>query len=215
MLYFSTSFLLSFDFVITEMENNSILFTVTITTLFNLIFYLQVQNKMVFGQDIRESSCTEDNCLSEQTLKEEKMKYYLEKAKEYHAAHASNGNSDEMTDAELKHILRGFRDKTIDIENVERDTEHVATDEQDINSKVEVEIENGSVSKESEVNNDLEQERSTFEFPKLTMIRPKETGDIVDIEIEEGLVHKMITRSTRPPVFGGSISISIYLENIA
>lgn len=194
------------------MENIIIHFTITTATLFILIFYLQVREKIVLGQDIRESSCTEDTCLSEESLKEEKMKYYIEKAKEYHAR---NGDSDEMTDAELKQILRGFRDKTIDIENIRRDSEYVATDKQDINSDVEVEIETGSDSKESEVNNDLEQEGSTFEFPQLSIIRPKETGDIVEIEIEEGLVHRMITRSLRPPVFGESISVSVYLRNIA
>ena len=156
------------------------LFTIT----FNIVVVFNSVNCDTFLEneaELESGACTGDKCKSDDEIKEEKMKYYLDKAKEYHDA-----NSDgEMSEEDLKRILIGFKDQTIDIENIGTD-----------------QIEETEAEGENEEEAVEEREKESFEFPKLTMIDPGKVGDVKEVELEDGHMYRMITRSMRPPVFG-------------
>lgn len=44
--------------------------------------------------------------------------------------------------------------------------------------------------------------RGVYEFPVLSRLDPKNIGDVVEVELEEGVMYKRITRAVQPPVFG-------------
>jgi hypothetical protein len=145
--------------------------------------------------EVESGTCDGDICHGDKDVNDEKVKYYLDKAQKYYAQHSDP--DDEMTDEDLKNILIGFRDKSIDIKKIPDDTIN-RSEEEGLAEKETPEEQEGNVEEQEE---DVE----SFEFSKLTMIDPGNVGDVKEVELEEGIKYRMITRSVRPPVFGKSI----------
>lgn len=45
----------------------------------------------------------------------------------------------------------------------------------------------------------------TYEFPSLSRVEPGTVGDLVEVELEEGVKYKRITRAVKPPIFGKNL----------
>lgn len=170
-------------------------------TVLTIVFYIVVvfdsascktATEIENESEVESGTCDGDTCQIDKDINDEKVKYYLDKAQKYHAEHSDPG--DEMTDEDLKNILIGFRDKTIDIKKIPDDTIDRSEEEVLVEKETAEEEQEGNVEEQEE---DVE----SFEFPRLTMIDPGNVGDVKEVELEEGIKYRMITRSVRPPVF--------------
>lgn len=151
------------------------------TTLYTLITYTRCEIVAEYEQP--DAMCTGDACYDYD--KHDMMKDYIGKTKD-HAGYTKTA-LEEMTDEDLKQILRGTGENIIDSNAI---VEQIGNKET-------------IVSEDSEMDrNEYTETRKGYEFPKLTMINPGNVGDVLEVELEDGKMYRRITKSLLPPVFG-------------
>ena len=55
---------------------------------------------------------------------------------------------------------------------------------------------------------------TNYEFPVLSRVQPGNIGDVEEVELEEGVMYKRITRALQPPVFGKVLIICFVLLSL-
>lgn len=86
--------------------------------------------------------------------------------------------------------------------------------EEPVNETEEIPVKENEKTTENDAG-DMEKQpqREEFEFPVLTRVEPGKVGDVVEVELEDGVTYKRITKATEPPVFGKKVKLNHILKS--